>query len=360
MQDIMTPVLPKSILTAAMDNGFFANKIMVKAHDKTLLASVPSLAVELNGANQYQMPAGALEKLNGIVVQVDGSPFFVGPDVESMQHSQPPQAISDAYFTSPSWMAQTLYGLWAMARHANAEGGLVIDHLTLGLPVSHLASHTALIREKALGCHTVPGLAGAQAMTVTVLNVTVLAQPQGALLHGKFSPLRTMELRKVLVIDMGGGTLDWFVCTRLKYEPKRCGSVPMGMLTLAEAVCDMHKPGLKNNSKVLRAADAALHRGDDVLQIGPHRFHMRDYYPSVDRILFSALDQMLRGIGSLDDIDCIQFTGGGAAQIARAFGKRFPDYPLEQTHQDDDPVFSNVRGFHIYAQRMRSVEPSNG
>ena len=76
---------------------------------------------------------------------------------------------------------------------------------------------------------------------------------------------------------------------------------------------------------------------------------MDTFEPVVSRVLADAIEQMRKTVGSLDSVDKILVTGGGARLMAGAFRSVLPDY-AHLMEMDKEPVASNVRGFHAIAE----------
>ena len=159
-----------------------------------------------------------------------------------------------------------------------------------------------------------------------------------------------------LVLDMGGGTFDWFVCDgALQPDYARCGATNRGALGCANAVANAMCPGLQNDPRSVSKIDRALRCGEESVTIGPDVFHLEKYWPAVQETLEEALTEMAGRVGMLNTIDHILFTGGGATILMKAFLTKFP--ALEKTSVlDHEPVYSHVRGFHQISHLMEVLE----
>ena len=349
------------IPAAGIDIGFYSTKFTYGeslSHTGTqiLADQFPSLAPQMAHKRLPHLPTSAA--LDGAVVSIDKVDYFVGKDVLSMVGAAGGvRAASDNYCQTPTYRALLLGAFYYMAQQNEVTGSLVIDYLTMGLPLTTVFSHNQFVKDMALGENTIPcpGHPG-RTIKVIVNNVTVIAQPQGAMVNytnGLSSPVKPNE--KALVLDMGGGTFDWFVCNG-KFQPNYslCGAAPIGVLACAGAICERIKPGLRADPSTLDKVDLALRNGDKTVRITGVDYPLADYWQFGSSLIEQALDQMQKQVGNLVGFDHILLTGGGANLLAMVVKSTLTNY-ARITVRDDDPVLSNVLGFHAVSKMMRAA-----
>lgn len=297
-----------------------------------------------------------LNELDGVVIEVEpGARHFVGKDVYQMLATSGTRAVTPDYSWSSDYRALYLAALFHIARDLKAEGNLVIDTLVVGLPLSTVYTHSQALRALTAGVHVIPNPADTSTnMTVTVHHATVIAQPQGALIaSGSGAAVNSRVELNTMVLDMGGGTFDWFVAKGLKPNRVLCGAVSIGALACATAICNEIKPDLKDNPEIMNRVDRALRDSASTLLISGVTHQMRKFDSTVRRVLFDAIEQMLKSVGSIDGIDRILVTGGGAKLMFSALTDALPQYK-HLMEIDNEPVGSNVRGFHLLAEYQQA------
>lgn len=177
----------------------------------------------------------------------------------------------------------------------------------------------------------------------------MIVQPQGALINFGYQnggkPLDGLTL----VVDAGGGTLDWYLCEGMVPYWERSGAYPKAMLACAWAVADKINPRWRNQTAIVGRIDTALLEEHESFTVQAAQYRIADYRPAVEQVLDESLDHMVSTVGSLNDVDHVLFTGGGASVFRAHFHKRYP-LLRKITRMDEDPVFSNVRGFQIVAE----------
>lgn len=148
------------------------------------------------------------------------------------------------------------------------SGPLLVQELVVGLPLSTIYTHADALQAMAQGTHTIP-CPGAvdRTTTVEVEIAAVVAQPHGALIshvvqrHGSGLPTEG----NTLVLDMWGGTFDWFVSRGIVPNYQRCGAVAIGVLACSTAVCKSIKAGLQDAPEIVARLDKALPESADTV-----------------------------------------------------------------------------------------------
>ena len=80
-------------------------------------------------------------------------------------------------------------------------------------------------------------------------------------------------------------------------------------------------------------------------------YQLAPYTSAIEAVLKESTDKMVARLGLLDNLDLILFTGGGAKVYFEFFKSRYPKF-TNIMFMDDDPFFSNVKGFHVAGEIM--------
>lgn len=340
---------------AAIDIGFFSCKWACGSNrqEQTNEVSVDhfhSVAPTVMSKNASTIPG--VEKLDGVVIEVNEVSHFVGKAAQDMVGGRGSvREATPGYSESREYKAMFLGVLFYISRKTGATGGLSIEYLTLGLPLSTVRTHSRKLASMARGEHIIPSPFNAgQYIKVNIKNIVVVCQPQGTLMHMNSKLGSSISNARVLVLDMGGGTFDWFTANRLRPQMERCGATAMGVLACASAICDSIAPNLKKNPDVMADVDVALRDGLDSVFVSGKSYDMASKWPLAESTLVGALQQMETSVGGLEGMKHILITGGGAGLLKKVISKSVLQRFAKQIEIDTDPVYSNVRGFHLIAQ----------
>jgi len=342
----------KSIAACASDVGYFNVKYTKgRKNDggdvEIACAMFPAVAPTVT-ANQLLHASGTPEA-DTCTVSVSGVNYVVGNGATAFTKGNEPRTVEPEYCTSDRYYALLLGALNYVAQHAGAQHEFVIDTLALGLPLNTYAQFAGGLAEKARGEHRIGKAGGPVLRRVTVNNVHIMVQPHGAMLN--FGSRSAAE-GATLVVDPGGGTLDWFLTdAEHNIAWARSGAYPRAMLHVAQAIADQIKEGLRNQIGAMNAIDKALRLRESSFMIGPRRYEMANFKPVVEAVLEQSVKAMLDRTGALDDVRRILLTGGGAS-IFRTYLEEKYEELKEAIEMDLDPVFSNVRGFQVAAEHI--------
>jgi len=309
----------------------------------------PALAPRLESGAVIPQISGA-EKLDGIAVEVDGVNYFVGKDAAFNSSGIDPRNVAEDYSCSAKYLALLRGALAGIAADVGAAD-LSIGHLVLALPLHTFPAYREQLAARASGQHLI-GPAGGPYRRVIVERVHVIVQPHGALLnHGLKNNGKLDGL--ALIVDPGGGTLDWYVASKEKSSWPRSGAYPKAMLACSYAVLDQIKPGLRDQFQVVERVDQAIRDDAVSFRIEGREYALEGFRHTIDSVLDEGTGKMLAKVGTTADIDKIILVGGGARVFQRFLVAARPDL-RERIHRDGDPVFSNVCGFHIYGELLRT------
>jgi plasmid segregation protein ParM len=309
----------------------------------------PSLAPRV--ATNRRMSDSTTLRADGCMVEVAGVTYFVGKDSVFQSTGKEPRSVLPNYSASDKYLALMRGALNYMAEDAAAEHELVIDHLVLGLPLNNFSEYRDALKERALGEHLIGQASGGGPFKrVTVNHVTVMVQPQGALLNfGAQNPQSGARKGWTLVVDAGGGTLDWFVSQGRVPNWARSGAYPKSMLACAYAVADQIDPDYKNQFEVIEIIDEAIRHRSESFKLAGDEYQMSQFQSSIDAVLRESVDAMLSTIESTAAVSTVLMTGGGAKVFQHFIAKHHPKL-AKIMELDPDSVFSNVRGFQIAAE----------
>jgi len=344
----------KNIPVAAIDVGYFATKFTTGRDSKGEIntGKIPSICPIIF---QEALPTTGMSALSGVTIKVKDQMFFVGPDAALRSSGRDARTVNENFARTDTYRALFLGALHYMCREFCKDSpettSIEIKRLVVGLPLNTLLSERSALREWVEGGHNIGEMPwGKTPVKVTIRSCTVVAQPQGALLsYAAQRQTGNSSEENSLVLDMGGGTFDWFLTHGKKALYERCGAYPKGMLACAFAICDQIKSTLRDDITVVNRVDVALREGRETVLIGGSHVEMAPYMPRAKAILEEALMRMIESIKSFDSVDVILFTGGGAKLLSEQMAGMYPDRKATM-HVDGDPVFSNVRGFHLLGE----------
>ncbi len=288
---------PVVVGARAIDVGYFNVK---HTHGRTggadgmlQVASFPSVAPVLKSGVARQ--ADGEHQPEGCVVPVNGVSYFVGPGAAQRGNGQESRIVADDYAASDKYLALLRGALWRIADGASAGTELVVRRLALGLPLTTYFEASELLAKRAAGEHLI-GPVGNQ-RRVVVEKVRVIVQPQGAIINFGYlnggKPLQGLTM----VIDPGGGTLDWYLSEGTVPYWERSGAYPKAMLACAYAVADRINPRWRNQAAIIDRIDQAIRDQKPSFSVQGQEYPMTEYRRAVDQILDEAIDQMLTTVG---------------------------------------------------------------
>ena len=338
------------IPAAGIDIGFYQTKYTLGRRTGELRPPLVKLFPSYAARRERSLDSSLLfgRKERGWWVEVDDVSYFVGPDVMKHIDDPAPRAVISNYSTLAEYKALLLGALGGIADGAGASGEVEIRVLVVGLPVASYAIYKPALERLVVGDHVVRGSTGE--IRVRVQATEVIQQPVGALISGRLAEFLESGDPE-LVLDLGGGTFDWFVCEEGEAHLPRCGSVERGMLACGQAALKTLNDRYATQPRLVARARDALAAGKQTVKVGNAELSLANAIPHVHAILGAAIDQMCKGVGPHDDIPVVRLTGGGARLLDEVLKKKEPSLAA-RVKLDSDPVFSNVRGFHEYAEAL--------
>lgn len=284
--------------------------------------------------NEQDITSGVMHQRNVFKVDVNGVTYEVGEDSAINKNKGGGKILSADYIESPQYMALTKGALKSIDEP-------VIDNLICGLPVAYMNKQEKL-SELMEGVHKVY-----DDLNVTVKDVSVLAQPLGALFDYGLSegPSRYKELKSqnALVIDVGYYTFDWLYSVKMKTDNSRSSHHEGGMsVVLSEIAKQIGKDFSLDNFKDLNFVDEALQAGN--MSLFGKTYKTDEYLGLCAKFAEDAVNAMKNQIGLGYEISTIVVTGGGAFAYIDAIRKYYPNHEIKVL---PDSVYSNVRGFQL-------------
>lgn len=339
---------PVEVAVRALDVGYFNTKYTLgralRGDQSPIQVSLfPSLAPAL--ADTDMVGASSTAEANVCLVRVNGVAYAVGPGALTLTGGSEPRSIESNYCMTDKYHALTLGALDYMAAAAGASLEFVIGTLVVGLPLNTYLQFSDALAQRLTAEHIIESRLGKIRRRVTVKQVEVMVQPHGALVHFGCQRSAASLAGWNLVLDPGGGTLDWFMSNGEQPAWKRSGAYPKSMLHCAYAVADSINSGWRHQVEIVEAIDQALRTNSLTFAVGPHSFEVAKYRSAVDAVLGEAVRVMTARTGPLDAVRRILLTGGGAGVLREYLLRTMPE--LEPAMEvEEDAVYSNVRGFH--------------
>jgi len=271
---------PVCVSARAVDVGYFATKFTLGRREGAIRTGIfPSVAPRVQRASLASADAAVAD---GFYVDVAGATYFAGAGSEAFTSGTEPRVVSSDYCLSKEYRALLTAAMGVMAMDAGASKRLVIESLVVGLPLNPFAEHAEPLREAVAGVHHTVSSAG-DSVEVRVANVQVVVQPQGAMLNyaiGAGTPAG-----KTLVVDPGGGTLDWFFSEGRVPNWQRSGAHPASMLACAHAVADRINPGWRDSIHIINRIDAAIRCDADSFKVGARSYSLAQHRGAIDAVL---------------------------------------------------------------------------
>ena len=345
----------KVVDVRAVDVGYFSTKLTL---GRKTVGSSSYIATSIFPSLAPRLPAGlspqtALQgKPDGAVVNVDDVNYFVGRDAILYSSGCEPREVLPDYCQTAKYKGLLRGALHYIQQDAGASSEMIIRHLVLGLPLNTFGANRDKLSASIQGEHLLPDPKEPNSMRrVTVEKASVIVQPQGALVNYGATHNRVFQEGWVLVVDAGGGTLDWYVARGRLPNWQRSGAYPKSMLACAYAVADRINPNWRDNFEIIERIDKAIREGAPSFTTAGETYELAQYTSAIESVLKESTDKMEAKLGSLDNLDMILFTGGGAKvfhdYMARRFGKLSKIMCI-----DEDPVFANVKGFQVAGEIM--------
>lgn len=291
---------------------------------------------------------------NTVRVKVNDRYYEVGPDTDKMGAANEQFSYRTPDFCmTDSYMARML-GAFHYMYDSIPGSEKVIDVLVLGLPVNTYHLHRLNLARKMTGTFELPF-----ERVLTVKDVRVFAQPFGGFFNYLYSGVgaQTVNTKRFLrqtnlIIDPGFYTFDWLTCKEMIVNPQRTNAVFGGVSEVIAAIAEsMHKALQKPSPSSSHArVEEALRKGYDTVDIHGRELKISNHIEGALQKIEESVAAMGPSVGDGADIDNIILVGGGASLWKSTVQKHFQGRTLIMSG-DDKPVFANVSGFQLAAER---------
>ena len=275
----------------AVDVGYFNTKLSL---GRKFINGIPGISTLMFPSLAPRLAAGvtptmALQKKpDGVWAEVGSAVYFVGKDSPTFISGREPREVLPDYSTSEKYLALLRGAFHYMYQDCQAKNEMVIKHLVLGLPFGSTEERKDALIRRATGEHLLPAVgAPGSKRRITVEKTSVIYQPQGALLaQGSSSGV-------FLVVDSGGGTLDWFVVNGGTSNWQRSGAYPKSMLACGHAVADTIDPTWRDNVEIMSRIDHAIRQKASNFSVGGHVYDMAEFTNQINSVLDEAVGRMV-------------------------------------------------------------------
>jgi PRTRC genetic system protein D len=327
----------KTLQAAAIDTGHQAVKYRYVSGTQELHGWYPAVCGPVTGATVAALGPSS----DALPIRVGGGAYLVGKDAHKFGDVYQRRAFDPDYCKTPAYKALTLGSLCQMAI---AEG---VDQLRIGmlccaLPLETWSTHAQTLKAMCLGTHVVELQGDPRKFVIEVLDAIVVAQPQGALFASGATAFQQNSSRNTVVVDMGGGTTNFFFSVGATPDHSRSGCIPRGTIAALEKVADQISPGYSQKSHVVQRLDQAIATNAATVELDgeakPLPLHVITQY------MLDICGQVRQGVKDFTDVDRLLLTGGGAPHLMRAFGSLLP-HRAAKIEIHADPVHANCRGF---------------
>ncbi|MBX3610756.1 MAG: hypothetical protein KF871_12750 [Hydrogenophaga sp.] len=349
---------PTVIETCAIDVGYSnvkytSGRVAIGGHVEIRAGHFPAVAPVLRNAGFEARPGttGA----DGVFVTLGGVRYFAGRGYEFHSSGSDVRSVPDNYCESDQYMALARGAMHYIAQDVGAQQSLVIETLVLGLPLSTFRKYRLTLAARFEGDHILEATGNGQmSCLVQVQKVLVVVQPMGALYQlGTANPTSPVP-GWTLVVDVGGGTLDWFVAKDLQPNWIRSGAHKRSMLDCCYAIADKNNPAWKEQPDIIERIDTALRTGADTFEVQSETFRMVEYRDVVNAVLAESVNKMLASVGMTDNLNLVLVTGGGANLFANYLCEKHPEFQ-GVLRVDPDGLYANVKGFHLMGEIEHSA-----
>lgn len=330
----------------ALDLGFGFTKFSTGHYesDGTLsLGAFPSYAAptvtNLIGGN-------VLTQLSVLTVEVGNETFTVGEHVRHAADGVARQMLETTFFKSSQYIALARGAMALM--NIPADG--TIDTLVLGLPLNVFRDESIVTHVERIlsGNHPVPDPSNPQGTKriLTVKNLHVIPQVVGSLIamtRETTGLAKKLKEQQNLTIDVGYGTLLWLVSDGLMPVVARSNGNMGGVSSLLQKVIRAIDPQAVSNMNILDRLDKALRENDVSILVNGQEVFLAKYHSLLASAVSENLTELIRSIGTSQDIDNVFLTGGGAHLYLGALQKAFPNRTINIS--GNASRYNNVRGF---------------
>lgn len=326
----------------ALDLGSGWVKLSRVVDGKLTYMSFPSLAPRHSGRD---LSSSLLGKRDTVVVNVEGTPYEVGPDSADLDANDSTRNLNEQFIYTDQYRACFYGALFYMAEPE-------IDLLVVGLPLTTIHRADDL-KNICKGTHKIN-----DTTTVVVKDVLVLPQPLGGLYYclAQSSARPEFEFLREetnLIIDPGYLTFDFLLTNGDKINDSRSGAHPGGVSKVLRSIAESlsNKFGVKYDN--LSAIDKAIERRRIKIsgKVEQLEEHIRYAKPAIE----GSVNYMRNVAGDGADIDNIILFGGGQGIFARTILNYYKNHSI---YVLGDAQLANVKGYQAAGEAHAGVKPA--
>jgi len=333
---------PPALCVRAVDVGYGYVKFTTgRTDNNTILSrSIPSLSPI--DAPETMLDNPVMATRNTVLVPVNGRNYEVGYDAHlALAANQITEILDNDFALSDHYAARLLGAINYMELPVKR-----IDFLVLGLPLNTYSRHKDALSARFQG--NIP--LNQKKETVEIKHCHVYPQPLGT--YMSYMATRPQEKNpRILCVDPGYNTLDWFVCQGMTAIAASSGAVKRGMGAMIKAIADemIRKHGFENDSsELVRLIDQSLISKQPVKIYG-REYLLRDYLQAGADIIEQGVQAVRDSVGDGKSISSIVISGGGSTLYEAEIRKKFPHHPVALLV---NPTHANVRGFHLLGEML--------
>lgn len=339
---VFTPV--RKLVVRAIDGGFGNFKYTTSSVADGLKCDL-FRSISPRNVHSYHDHAG-LSTPSRMVISVNDADYVIGKDADTALPANAVQALDGSFPLTDGYLA-LVRGALAQMRVS------VITCLVVGLPMHTWRKCKEALRDRLIGKHKVPNLdwpSGDATREVVVEDVRVMPQPAGGFLNycAKNPAVKALATSNTLVVDAGFGTFDYLLLKREIPVDTRSGGLLGSVGKIIRAVAEKHRQGLSEFDGVLTRIDEALRTGEPATIDDESVDFKKLYAAEIKSVVDESMAALRRDVQTFTDIDHILLTGGGA----HFFQQALSDLAGRKVVVDENPVFSNVRGFQYAGEQV--------
>ncbi|MBD2222765.1 hypothetical protein H6G33_38280 [Calothrix sp. FACHB-1219] len=348
-RDMNTTVVEACAIDVGHANVKYSSRRSMVAGKADIRTGVfPAIApVMVNGG--FQNHNGS-KKVDGVAIDIGGMQYYVGKDVRFHATGSELRTVPRNYCETDEYLALLRGALHHIAHDVGAGSAMVIETLVLGLPINTWRQYNKSLAARIEGDHLLGTITSEHPKRlVHVKKVVVIVQPLGALYQYGIATSSDPLPGWTMVLDAGGGTLDWFVSQRLQPNWPRSGAHAKSMLACCYAIADKINPEWKDQADIVGRIDFAVRTKSEYFEVQGVKYPIEQYRPAVDAVLRESVNKMFATVGKSDDLDHILITGGAAGVLHDFLCVNYPHLKTIMV-VDADSLFANVKGFQIAAE----------
>lgn len=349
--------MKRQITALSIDLGHANVKLAYPSAKGVSTKIFPALAPTVDSGEDSLVEGAA--RADGVQVTVDGLTYFIGPGAAAHLRSTESKVSQHGYTKTAEYQALMLGALSLAIQGCGYTAGQSVEVgcLGLGLPLTTYTEERAPLIKKWKDAFDVPVTGGT--VRVCVLEIALCPQPVGALVEyaATTSSIDAINNTNALVLDAGGGTLDYLVTAGgLIVNNPRSGanmnSIDLCVRAVAQKIVKGNAvQGLLSNPYNLQRISAAITQRKPIrLPILTEDVQVEDYWPAVETIINRGLDEVENKVGDPGDIGLVLAVGGGGAFFAERCKERVPHF-RDKVVLLGDPLYTNVLGFYRLAER---------